>query len=84
MPRLSAETSISSSVKTLSSWIDSRTLYGPTNRNTFRVHEILQRIFNQFGQVVGQCLVTDIVQIVIVWILSHPAIKVRPCQNVLR
>lgn len=76
MPRLSADTSISSSVKALSSQAHNHTLYRPTNRDAFRVHEILQRTLDQFRQMVGQCLVTDVVQVVVVWVLRHPAIKV--------
>jgi DNA-binding IscR family transcriptional regulator len=47
-----------------------------TDRNTFRIHEILQRVLDQFRQVIRQCLMADVVQIVIVGVLRHPAVKV--------
>jgi hypothetical protein len=53
-----------------------------TNGDTFRIYEIVQRILNELRQVIRQVLMTDVVEIVVVWILRHTPVKVCPRQDV--
>ena len=49
-----------------------------TDRDTFRVDEIVQSSFDQLRKMIRQMLMTDIVQIVVIRVLCHSTVKVCP------
>ena len=79
MPKLSAETSISSSNHFRNIQQDKQAVNQLTDRDTFRVDEIVQSSFDQLRKVIRQMLVTNVMQVVVIRVLRHPAIKVCPC-----
>ena len=84
MPRFSGETSISSSGRRISISDDGPTGYEQlTDGDALRVDEIVERVFHQLREMVRQMLMADVVQVVVVRILSHSPIEVSPRQDVL-
>ena len=82
MPRLRGDTSISSSANADQSEARNYKVRR-TDGNTLRIDQIIQRILNEFRQVVREVLMANVVQVIIIRVLRHPPIKVRPRQNVL-
>jgi hypothetical protein len=50
-----------------------------TDCNALGIDQVSQRSLNQLGKVIRQMLMTDVVEVVIIGVLSHPLVKVRPC-----
>ena len=82
MPRLRGDTSISSSANAGQS-IARNYKVRRTDGNTLRIDQIIQRILNEFRQVVREMLMANVMQVIIIRVLRHPPIEVRPRQNVL-
>ena len=82
MPRLRGDTSISSSSNADKSEARNYKVRR-TDGNTLRVDQIIQRILNEFRQVVREVLMANVVQVIIIRVLCHPSIEVGPRQNVL-
>ena len=55
-----------------------------TDGDTFRPNEVVERILDELRKMVGKMLVADVVQVVVVRIPRHPAVKVRPRQDILK
>jgi hypothetical protein len=55
-----------------------------TDCNALGIDQVTQRSLNQLGKMIRQMLMTDVVEIVIIGVLSHPPVKVRPCQDILQ
>jgi len=84
MPRLRALTSISSSEINTSTTSHAKKDITLTYSYTLAVNQIIQCILNHLGQVVRQMLMADIMQVVIVGVLGHTTIEVRPGQDILK
>jgi len=56
---------------------------GLTDCNTLGINQVTQGSLDQVGKVIRQMLMTDVVEVVIIGVLSHPPVKVRPCQDIL-
>ena len=82
MPRFKAETSISSSGKTCEKENTGYTSKR-TDRDALGVHKVTQGGFHKLREVVRQMLVANIVQIIVVGVLRHPPIEIRPRQDIL-
>ena len=54
-----------------------------TDCNTFRINEIAQRVFHKLRKMIREVLMTDIMQVIIIRILRHTSVEVRPCQDIL-
>ena len=57
---------------------------GRTDGNAFRANEVIERILDELRKMVGQMLVTDVAEVIVVRILRHTPVEVRPRQNVHR
>jgi hypothetical protein len=55
-----------------------------TDCNTLGIDQVTQGSLDQLGKVIRQMLMTDVVEVVIIGVLSHPPVKVRPCQDILQ
>lgn len=82
MPRFKGDTSISSSRKRVRKK-SQELLQTLTDGDTLRIDEIGESVLNEFRQMVRQMLMADVVQVVIIGILGHTAIEVRPREDIL-
>ena len=66
------------------SWLQAECANDLTNRDTLRVYEIVKGVLNKLREVIREVLMADVVQVVIVRILCHATVEVRPGQDILR
>ena len=57
---------------------------GLTDSNTLGVDQVVESGLDQFRKMVRQMLMADVVQVVVVGVLGHPSVEVRPGQDILK
>ena len=55
---------------------------GLTDSNTLGVDQVVEGGLDQFRKMVRQMLMADVVQVVVIGILGHPSVEVRPGQDI--